>query len=111
MQYVKTEYVIYTDANSMLNSDAFQQIVKHYTDPIVGAVCGEKRIRTGIENETGSFKGAIYGANSNKMTSALKRHKNKSDKYPNMFFCGGTVHPGGGIPLVLRSAKIVDSYV
>lgn len=65
----------------------------------------------GIEDATGSYKGAIYGPNSNNLTSAIKRHKNKSKKYKNMYFCGGTVHPGGGIPLVLRSAKIVDDYV
>jgi phytoene dehydrogenase-like protein len=66
---------------------------------------------TGIEADTGSYLGAIYGASSNSMTSALKRHKNKSKAYKNLYFCGGTVHPGGGIPLVLRSAKIVDEYI
>ena len=63
-----------------------------------------------IEAETGSYKGAIYGASSNEMLSTLKRHKNKSSNFKNLYFCGGTVHPGGGIPLVLRSAKIVASY-
>ncbi len=65
---------------------------------------------TGIEQDTGSFKGAIYGESSNHISSALKRHKNKSSKFDNLYFCGGTVHPGGGIPLVLRSAKIVAQY-
>jgi phytoene desaturase len=65
---------------------------------------------TGIEEETGSFEGAIYGASSNQLSSALKRHKNKSSNYKNLYFCGGTVHPGGGIPLVLRSSKIVANY-
>jgi phytoene dehydrogenase-like protein len=28
-----------------------------------------------------------------------------------LYFCGGSVHPGGGIPLCLNSAKIVAQLV
>ncbi|MBK6524965.1 MAG: hypothetical protein IPG07_05045 [Crocinitomicaceae bacterium] len=65
----------------------------------------------GIEEDTGSFMGALYGASSNGKLAALKRHGNKSKKYPKLYFCGGTVHPGGGIPLVLKSAKIVSELI
>ncbi|MDC0231351.1 phytoene desaturase family protein [Aureispira] len=64
-----------------------------------------------IELDTGSFSGALYGAASNKKFSALSRHPNFSKKYKNLYFCGGTVHPGGGIPLVLQSAGIVDKLI
>lgn len=64
-----------------------------------------------IESITGSYKGALYGASSNKLNSANTRHPNESKKYANLYFCGGTVHPGGGIPLVLRSAKIVENSI
>ena len=64
-----------------------------------------------IEEDTGSFAGAIYGAASNEKLSALKRHGNQIKEYPNLYFCGGTVHPGGGIPLVLKSAKIVANLI
>lgn len=64
-----------------------------------------------IQRITGSYMGALYGPSSNTLTSSLKRHGNVSDSTPNLFFCGGTVHPGGGIPLVLRSAKIVDELI
>lgn len=64
-----------------------------------------------IEDDTGSYSGALYGASSNKKLSAISRHPNFSRKYNNLFFCGGTVHPGGGIPLVLKSASIVDKLV
>lgn len=64
-----------------------------------------------IENITGSWNGALYGASSNSMTSSFKRHGNQTTQYPNLYFCGGTVHPGGGIPLVLRSAKIVSQLI
>jgi len=65
----------------------------------------------GIQEDTGSADGALYGASSNGKLAALKRHGNKSKKYPHLYFCGGTVHPGGGIPLVLKSAKIVAQLI
>lgn len=60
---------------------------------------------------TGGFKGALYGAASNDKLAALTRHGNHSKKYKNLYFSGGTVHPGGGIPLVLKSAKIVAKLI
>jgi phytoene desaturase len=60
-----------------------------------------------IESRTSSFGGALYGSSSNNMFSAFLRHPNFTRQSPNLFFCGGSVHPGGGIPLCLLSAKIV----
>jgi diapolycopene oxygenase len=60
----------------------------------------------GIERATGSIGGALYGSSSNGRMAAFHRHPNYSDKYPGLYFAGGTVHPGGGIPLCLRSGKI-----
>lgn len=65
----------------------------------------------GIEMDTGAIAGALYGAASNKKTAALSRHPNFSKKYKGIYFCGGTVHPGGGIPLSIQSAKIVDQLI
>ncbi len=44
MQFVKTPYVIFSDANTLLNKDAIKEIVKLFNDPKVGCVAGEKRI-------------------------------------------------------------------
>jgi len=65
----------------------------------------------GIEQLTSSFKGALYGNASNNKMAAFLRHRNQSKEYKNLFFCGGSVHPGGGIPLCLLSAKIVSDLV
>ncbi len=45
MHEVKTETVVFTDANTFLNKDALLLIARHYQDPTVGAVSGEKRVR------------------------------------------------------------------
>lgn len=65
----------------------------------------------GIEKNTSSYRGALYGASSNSRFSAFLRHPNFSQKLKNLYFCGGSVHPGGGIPLCLLSAKIVDDLI
>lgn len=61
-----------------------------------------------IEQRTGSFRGALYGAASNDRFAAFLRHANFSRRIGNLYFCGGSVHPGGGIPLCLLSAGIVS---
>jgi phytoene desaturase len=64
----------------------------------------------GIESDTNSYKGALYGTSSNDKFSAFLRHPNKGS-IPNVYFCGGSVHPGGGIPLALLSAKITSEII
>ncbi len=65
----------------------------------------------GIQQRTGSYLGALYGTASNNKIAAFLRHGNTSTQYQNLYFAGGTVHPGGGIPLCLRSAKMVSDAV
>jgi len=64
-----------------------------------------------IESKTGSYQGSLYGNSSNNQFSAFLRHSNFSSKVKNLYFCGGSVHPGGGIPLALLSAKIIDDEI
>ena len=61
----------------------------------------------GIERKTASYKGSLYGNSSNSMWAAFQRHPNFS-KIKGLYHTGGSVHPGGGIPLCLSSAKIVS---
>ncbi len=61
-----------------------------------------------IERDTSSQGGALYGSASNDMMSAFNRHPNFHPEIDNLYFCGGSVHPGGGIPLCLLSAKITS---
>lgn len=64
-----------------------------------------------IERNTLSRHGALYGASSNSMFSAFLRHPNVIGSIKNLYFVGGSVHPGGGIPLCLASALIVDREI
>ena len=73
-------------------------VVEDYLDPIR------------IETRTSSAGGALYGTSSNDRMAAFFRHPNFST-VKGLFFIGGSVHPGGGIPLCLYSAKIATDLV
>ncbi|GAB5557528.1 MAG: phytoene desaturase family protein [Schleiferiaceae bacterium] len=77
------------------------------------ALIKEEKIVTPVEIEakTGSFQGSLYGASSNNTMAAFLRHPNFSQKIKNLYFVGGSVHPGGGVPLCLLSAKITSQLV
>lgn len=64
-----------------------------------------------IESRTSSSQGALYGNSSNNRYAAFLRHANFSSQIKNLYFCGGSVHPGGGIPLCLLSAKIATDLI
>jgi phytoene desaturase len=64
-----------------------------------------------IETKTGSYAGSLYGTSSNSAIAAFLRHANFTATIEGLYFCGGSVHPGGGIPLCLSSAKITTDLV
>lgn len=64
-----------------------------------------------IESLTSSYQGSLYGTSSNSKFAAFLRHPNFTSKLKGLYFAGGSVHPGGGIPLVLQSAKITAGMI
>lgn len=49
-----SEIIVFTDANSMLRPDALKNLVRHFADPKVGAVCGELQL-TGDAGAEGAY--------------------------------------------------------
>ena len=58
-----------------------------------------------------SNRGSIYGISSNSKTTAFKRIPNRSRLLDRLYFAGGSVHPGGGIPLVILSGKMAAALM
>jgi phytoene desaturase len=84
----------------MIGEDIAAQIITEQTlDPVI------------IEAQTSSYMGSLYGTSSNSKWAAFLRHPNFAGAIKGLYFCGGSVHPGGGIPLCLKSAKIVSELV
>jgi phytoene dehydrogenase-like protein len=85
--------------NRILNTTIEKYIeVEHQLNPIL------------IEKNTSSHLGALYGNASNNPMAAFFRHSNDS-KIKNLYFVGGSVHPGGGIPLAILSGKIASDLI
>ena len=67
--YIKGEITVFTDANTFLNTEAIKELVKHYQNPKVGAVAGEKRIKVDAEADASAAGEGFYW----KYESALKK--------------------------------------
>jgi phytoene desaturase len=63
-----------------------------------------------IEQRYSGKMGSIYGNASNNKFAAFYRHANFSKDIKGLYFAGVTVHPGGGIPLALNSAKLATRF-
>lgn len=101
------ESLIATSKVNIINK--LSRILKTDIAPLI--VCEEILDPRSIESKTSSHRGALYGNSSNNQFAAFLRHSNKSSKLKGLYFCGGSVHPGGGIPLALLSAKISTDFI
>lgn len=64
-----------------------------------------------FEQKYRANKGSIYGLSSNGVLAAFRRIPNRSSDIRNLYFTGGATHPGGGMPLVLLSAKMTADLI
>lgn len=70
-----------------------------------------RRTPADLERETGAPGGAIYGAAPHGRLGSLRRPPNVARELPGLYLVGGTTHPGGGLPLVMLSARIVADEI
>jgi phytoene desaturase len=59
-----------------------------------------------LQQMTGAYRGALYGASANSKWTAFRRPHNRSKDIKGLYFAGGTTHPGGGVPMVTLSGKV-----
>ena len=69
LRELKTRYVAFTDANTMINSDALREIARLFSDPTIGCVSGEKRVAARKAGEMAAEGEGLYW----KYESTLKR--------------------------------------
>ncbi len=98
-----------TDAQEEFAASVWQRLERFGLGP---EVLWESRLTpSGIESRYNSADGAIYGASSNSIFSAFLRPRNKAPGLDNLYFAGGSTHPGGGVPLALLSGRITARIV
>jgi phytoene desaturase len=64
-----------------------------------------------FKNTLHSSHGAGFSLAPTLQQSAWFRFHNRADKISNLYLCGAGVHPGGGLPGVVTSAKVVERLV
>lgn len=64
-----------------------------------------------LEKSSGAWRGALYGNSSNSRLAAFRRPHNRASDVKSLYFCGGTSHPGGGVPMVALSGKVASQMV
>ncbi|MFT2009004.1 glycosyltransferase family 2 protein [Pontibacter sp. 13R65] len=103
MEFINTPFVIFTDCNSFLNKEAVREIAKHYQDPAVGAVSGEKKVMA-QDSAPGAGEGLYW-----KYESFLKRCD--SDIYSLMGAAGELVSFRSALYQPLEKDTILDDFV
>jgi phytoene desaturase len=74
-------------------------------------VCEEIVTPADLERRFNANKGSIYGISSNSRNAAFLRPRNSIGSPRGLYLCGGSAHPGGGVPLVLLSGKLAAEAV
>lgn len=103
MEFVRTPYVVFTDCNSFLNPGAVREMVKHYQDPQVGAVSGEKKVLA-HDSASGAGEGLYW-----KYESFLKRCD--SEIYSLMGAAGELVSFRSNLFQPLEKDTILDDFI
>ncbi len=74
-------------------------------------VCEAMLTPEDFKQKYGSNAGSIYGLSSNARMAPFTRPGNRSKEIRGLYFVGGSTHPGGGVPLVTLSGKIVAEMI
>lgn len=74
-------------------------------------VCEAMLTPEDFRQKYGANRGSIYGLSSNARMAPFTRPSNRSQEIDRLYFVGGSTHPGGGVPLVTLSGKIVAGLV
>ncbi|PYZ94413.1 phytoene desaturase [Salipaludibacillus keqinensis] len=71
-----------------------------------------KQIRTPKEaKRDGLFEGGSFGLAPTLFQSGVFRPQVKPFAYDNIYAVGASIHPGGGVPIVMQGAKVLSEYL
>ncbi|MBA2174372.1 phytoene desaturase [Halobacillus locisalis] len=99
-----------------LDEQAYKQMVYNQLEnagiPLEKHLAYEKVVAPKeIATQFGAFRGSLYGPSSNRKMQAFMRPFNQSKDVENLYFCGGSTHPGGGSPMVVLSGQNVANKI
>lgn len=91
----------------------FERVLEHLEARLLPGIRGNVATRLTLtprefEHHLRSVDGAAFGPEPVLTQSAWFRYHNQSDDVPGLYFVGAGTHPGGGVPGVLNSAKVLE---
>jgi poly-beta-1,6-N-acetyl-D-glucosamine synthase len=104
MHEVDSEVVVFTDANTFLNREALLLIARHYADPTIGAVSGEKRVMQDEVSDATAGEGFYW-----KYESTLKKWD--SELYSVVGAAGELFSVRGALYKPVQSDTILDDFM
>ncbi|HET8829103.1 MAG TPA: glycosyltransferase family 2 protein [Pelobium sp.] len=102
---INSEITVFTDANTFLNATAIKELVKHYQNPMVGAVAGEKRIMVAKSDDASAAGEGFYW----KYESTLKKWD--YELYSNVGAAGELFSIKTALYPPIESDTIVDDHM
>jgi len=105
-----------TDTGHAIDFDTYDQLINQrlqsFGIDISSDVVFEQRVTPqDIEQTFFAYHGSLYGLSSNGIRSSFLRPSNRSKNVHNLFFAGGSTHPGGGSPMVTLSGKLASERI
>jgi len=91
------------DAYANRVKDALREWMARIGEPAPEIVVERHWTPLDLQRTFGGYRGAIYGFSSNTRFAAFARPNNRDPRIRKLYFAGGSVHPGGGVPLVTLS--------
>lgn len=97
--------------------DEYKQLIydklKRFGVDIPSRLVVEKTVTpTDIASMFSAYKGALYGISSNRKVDSFFRPSNVSKDIGQLYFAGGTTHPGGGSPMaVISGMNVADAII
>lgn len=101
---------------TVIDFDTYDKIInqrlQQFGIDVTTDVLFEQRITPqDIEQKFSAYHGSLYGLSSNGTRGAFMRPSNRSKNVHNLFFAGGSTHPGGGSPMVTLSGKLASERI
>ena len=90
-----------------------EAILRHMERYNISPSIRQMQVRTSddMAREWNAEGGALYGRSSNSMFSAFLRQRQRSSRVRDLWYVGGSAHPGGGVPLVAISGTIAAPLI
>ena len=72
-----------------------------------------ERVQTPLyfAEQHGNFRGSLYGPDEKDRLYGMFPLRNRDEHYQNLLYCGGSVQPGAGLPMVVLSGKFAAALI